>query len=180
MISVVSRSARVAALVALLLACTLRLFPDEPSTEFRITPSELSLAELIERASEIEGSIVSVTGEAIGPAMIRGDMAWVNIEDSGVAVGVWLPVVDVKAISFFGSYSSYGDILRVVGTFHRACGSHGGDLDIHALSVNTVRVGAVIEHPLSSVRIVVSMILGLLALSLLAVTSAVAARRRSA
>jgi hypothetical protein len=45
-----------------------------------------------------------------------------------------------------GNYKNEGDILEATGVFHRACPEHGGELDIHADSVNIVAAGFPVEE----------------------------------
>ncbi len=119
----------------------------------------VSISELTEQAKKLDGATVIITGEAIAPPMIRGSMAWVNIEDSSGAVGVWISVQDLRRVSYFGSYAASGDTLRIVGTFNRTCSSHGGDLDVHALSISILQAGQNRKHFLTPFRIVISIIL---------------------
>jgi len=83
---------------------------------------------------------------------------------------------DLAHIERFGSYVATGDRLRVVGTFHRACVEHGGDLDIHADSVEVLQGGAAQEHPASAAEIALAAAL----LAVGAVTSSLWRRRERA
>lgn len=109
-------------------------------------------AELVERAAELDGVVVEFSGEAIGEALERGDMAWVNLADDAGALGIWMTSGDAALIRTYGSYATTGDRLLVRGVFHRACPEHGGDMDIHAASVQTVSSGEARPHPVSLAR----------------------------
>lgn len=101
----------------------------------------LSSTELINNAKLYDGKIVSYEGEVIGDVMVRKENAWVNINDGVNAIGVWINASLVKNITYEGSYKSVGDRVEVSGIFHRACPEHGGDLDIHALTLRKVNLG---------------------------------------
>lgn len=113
-------------------------------------PELVTSVDLIEHGSEIDGTPVTFEGEAIGEALERGRFAWVNIGDKKNAVGIWMTRSDARRIGRFGDYNNTGDFVRVVGRFHRACPQHGGDLDIHAQSVEVLSEGATLAHPVSA------------------------------
>ncbi|MBM3251799.1 MAG: DNA-binding protein [Candidatus Omnitrophica bacterium] len=107
----------------------------------------ISSSDLINNAKAYDGKIVSYQGEVIGDVMVRGDFAWINLNDAENAIGIWLPKESVKIINYKGSYKQNGDWLEVTGVFHRSCLEHGGDLDIHAASVKKLSEGSkVIEQ----------------------------------
>ena len=132
-------------------------------------PVAATAVDLVERAVELDGRVVELTGEAIGQVMRRGAMAWVNVEDPGGAVGVWLDADSAGSIRHLGSYATRGDELRVTGTFHRSCDAHGGLLDIHASAVEVVRYGRGVPHPVDVRRVVIAAVLTLAAVVALAV-----------
>jgi hypothetical protein len=81
-------------------------------------------------------------GEVIGEVMVRQDFAWINVNDGKSAIGIWIEKNLTKDILYTGSYKSKGDWIEVQGRFHRACPEHGGDLDIHALSLRIINPGS--------------------------------------
>jgi len=101
----------------------------------------VSSAELTQNAQKYDGKEVIYEGEAVGEIMKRKGGAWVNINDGQNAVGVWMPAESADIIEYVGSYKARGDMLRVKGRFNRACPVHGGDLDIHAASVQKLKSG---------------------------------------
>ena len=123
----------------------------------------VSSIDMIEGAALLDGSKVAFSGEAIGQAMERGTMAWVNVGDSGGAIGVWMGADVAASIRVFGSYAFRGDTLRITGTFHRACSEHGGDMDIHAGLVEILRTGERVDHPLDTARLAIAVALSLAA-----------------
>lgn len=92
----------------------------------------ISSRELIEQAKEYDGKTVTYQGEVIGEIMVRGDYAWVNVNDGQNAIGIWAKKDLIKGIVYKGDYKHMGDKIEIMGIFNRACPQHGGDLDIHA------------------------------------------------
>ena len=101
----------------------------------------ISSAELIQNAKVYDGRTIVYTGEVIGDIMARGDFAWVNINDGKNAIGVWMNKGLAANIIYTGSYRFKGDLIEIIGVFHRACPDHGGDLDIHAQGVRKINSG---------------------------------------
>lgn len=127
----------------------------------------LSSEELINNANGYEDSEVVYQGEIIGDIMIRGDHAWVNINDGENALGIW---ADKNLAEGFlsGGYKSKGDWVEVKGEFHRSCPQHGGDMDIHANTLRTIQEGKVFEEKVEVEKKKISLILlGLLCLILI-------------
>lgn len=110
--------------------------------------------QLLENTHEFDGKQVEIDGEVIGNIMRRGKYAWVNIENHGNAIGVFMPIEMANRIKYTGSYKYKGDEVRVSGVFNRACKQHGGDLDIHAMELKIYSVGHKIEHPLKTSRVI--------------------------
>lgn len=146
------------------------------------SPNDSSSTDLVEAPKEFDGTEVTFRGEAIGEAMVRGDMAWIHINDDayyvknveeGAQLGgyntgmaVWLPAELVEDLEFYGDYKHEGDIVEVEGTFNDACAEHGGDMDIHATSLRVVDVGHVVVDPISPGKVVWAAALALVALAL--------------
>lgn len=127
-------------------------------------PNEIGSGDLVERMKEYDGMTVTFTGEAVGEAMVRGDHAWIHLNDDayyaknieeGAPLGgqnsgmpVWVSADLAAKIRVFGDYKHEGDVVRVTGVFHDACAEHGGDTDIHAESLEIVRPGRrVVDEP---------------------------------
>ena len=87
-------------------------------------------------------------GEAIGEIMQREDGAWINVYDDATCIGVWMTKEMAAIIRYTGSYKTQGDIIRIEGVFNKACPEHGGDLDIHATSLRTIKPGWVKQEKL--------------------------------
>ncbi|MDO9572542.1 MAG: DNA-binding protein [Candidatus Omnitrophota bacterium] len=110
---------------------------------------ELSSNELIRNAKQYDGKIITYCGEVIGDVMLRGNFAWVNINDGDNALGVWMSASLASQIKFTGNYKSRGDNLEIVGIFNRACLEHGGDLDIHAQGIRKIANGRMVSEEIN-------------------------------
>lgn len=108
----------------------------------------ISSNELINNAKLYDGKVVAYEGEVIGDIMVRGNYAWVNVNDGQNAIGIWMDKHASSDIFYAGSHKSQGDWIEVAGIFHRSCPEHGGDLDIHAQTVRKVRPGEQITERL--------------------------------
>jgi len=122
----------------------------------------VSSGTLVEKANSLDGRTVSFMGEAIGEALRRGHMCWIhlnddaymwkNIEEGSMLGGynsgqaIWVPSDLAARIGFFGDFLHEGDVVKVSGVFHAACREHGGDMDIHALRLEIIRVGHPVVH----------------------------------
>jgi hypothetical protein len=122
-----------------------------------IPANDPSSTKLVEQPKVYNGKRVTFTGEAIGEVMVRGDYAWIHLNDdaymernveegaplkgynSGMAV--WVPAEMTKQIDTYGDYKHEGSIVQIEGVFNAACKEHGGDMDIHADTLTLVRVG---------------------------------------
>ena len=101
----------------------------------------ISSVDLIENANKYDGQLVTYVGEVIGQVMRRQNGAWVNIYDRQHSIGIWIPLDLIGNIQYKGNYKTKGDIVQVQGVFNRACSLHGGDMDIHAISVDNTQSG---------------------------------------
>jgi hypothetical protein len=127
------------------------------------SPNSPTSGELVENPQTWDGRTITFTGEAITEAMARGDYAWIHVNDDayylrnveeGAALGgynsgqaIWIPTTLTEQIRNYGDYTHEGDVVTVVGTFNAACGQHGGDMDIHATSLEVVTVGHEVREP---------------------------------
>ena len=128
----------------------------------------ISSAELINNAKLYDGKTVVYEGEAIGDIMVRGEFAWINVNDGQNAIGIWLHKDLTKDIFYTGSYKSKGDWVQIAGVFQRACPQHGGDLDIHAQAIRKISEGRTTQEILNlSKRNLVFVLLGILCLVLI-------------
>ena len=129
---------------------------------------EVNSASLVENANAWNGRVITFKGEVIGEAMVRGKVVWIhlnddaymwkNIEEEAKLDGynsghaVWVPANLAMKIRFFGDFKHEGDVVRIVGTFNAACPQHGGDMDIHASTLEIVRPGHPVHHVFNTSR----------------------------
>jgi len=128
--------------------------------------SQVSSTDLINNAKQYDGQEIVYIGEVIGDVMVRGKFAWVNVNDTKNAIGIWLAADLVKEISYTGSYKSKGDIVEVKGKFNRTCLEHGGDLDIHAQSLQIIKKGENVDEVISPRKIKVAIAFLIICLTL--------------
>ncbi len=119
-----------------------------------LVAKQVSINDLIDNTMAYGGTEVTITGEALGEVMERGEYAWVNVNDGTNAIGLWLPLEEAQKITYFGDYKNIGDTVQVVGVFHRSCTEHGGDIDIHAQDITIVQTGYTVERKLSPIKMI--------------------------
>lgn len=116
---------------------------------------QVSSTDLIEKANEYNNRIIEYKGEVIGDVMVRGDFAWVNLNDGAYAIGVWgKKDLITSIVKNKGGYKAKGDILLVKGVFHKACPHHGGDLDIHIEKAEKLTNGFLIPHRVGTAKVI--------------------------
>lgn len=142
-------------LILILFTLVMALAPTaaESGPGFLAAVPAIHLSDIVEKASAYDGAKVAIEGEIIGDVMARGDHSWINILNSGTAVGVWVEKNRLPEIAYFGNYGAIGDRVYITGIMHRACPEHGGDLDIHAETIELVKKGIPISHPLDLKRL---------------------------
>jgi hypothetical protein len=118
---------------------------------------------LVENARFWDGRTVTFRGEAVGDLMVRGEQAWLHLNDDAYmwrnieegamlggynsGLGIWLPAALAREVRHLGDYGHEGDVLEVRGRFNAVCRLHGGDMDIHADLMTTVKVGHPVHNP---------------------------------
>ncbi len=117
----------------------------------------LNATTILAGRAELDGKTVTFEGEAIGELLHAGDDgAWLSVLSEGTALGVYLPEKMAESITRFGDYENTGDTVRVSGEFRRACDEHGGDLDVHAVSLEVIAPGVTRDHPVKPWKVGVS------------------------
>lgn len=124
----------------------------------------IKINDLIENTSSWNGKKVTVSGEAIGEIMERGEYAWINISDGTNAIGVWIKLEDAKKITRFGDYKNIGDTVEITGIFYRACTEHGGDVDIHCSDIQIVKKGYAQKEEVNINKIIIASLLSVITL----------------
>ena len=113
----------------------------------------VSSRDLIEKSKYYDQKLVAIKGEAIGDIMVRGEFAWLNIQDVYNVVGVWAPRVYLKDIQTLGDYFHQGDIVKIRGRFMRADPDLAGEFCVKADSVFVLSPGGPLPHKLSENKI---------------------------
>lgn len=120
---------------------------------------QMTISDLIEDASVLDGTEVTIEGEVIGEALERDDYAWINVSDGTNAIGVWVLRSQITQIEYYGDYKHKGDTVRVSGVFRKACTEHGGDVDIHCTQIDIVGKGHTVREAISDSSIIAAGIL---------------------
>ncbi len=122
------------------------------------------VADLVARGSDLDGHNIRLRGEAIGD-VLRADeeTVWVHVLSGGTAVGVVMDRATAETIPRLGRYRRIGSTLEIEGVFNVACDEHGGDLDVHAVSVEVLDEGSEYADPPSVWQLAISMALFALA-----------------
>lgn len=102
----------------------------------------VSINELISHSSEYNNKTITITGEAIGECLERQDGSWVNISDGTNAIGIWVTKLDAALIEVYGDYKHTGDTVTVTGVYYESCREHGGEADVHGISLIVENTGA--------------------------------------
>lgn len=124
-----------------------------------VSATSVNINDLIEKAMTIDGKTVTVTAEAIGERMVRADGTWVNVNDGSNAIGIWMPTEESRRITVFGSYKEKGDILEITGIFNRACKEHGGESDLHLLSMKVMKTGEIVQNKITMTKLIITVLL---------------------
>jgi len=125
--------------------------------------------DLIENSIALNNTEVTVQGEVIGEALERGKYAWINVNDTTNAIGIWVKKSDIDQIHFYGDYKHKGDIVKITGVFYKACSEHGGDVDIHCANIEIVETGYSIKEQLSPKKVIITLLLVLITTIILVV-----------
>ncbi len=113
---------------------------------FAACGEEVSSIQLIDQTKAFDRQEVVFSGEVIGDILNAGDHVWLNVSDGSNAIGVWAKSSLASDIQIAGRYSQHGDSIRVSGIFNRACPEHGGDMDLHADSIELINRGYPTSH----------------------------------
>ncbi len=109
---------------------------------------DVSIEELSQADSYIDGQTVQVTGEVVGDRVFAEDdpdYCWITLQatdKSDAELVVYMPVSATRAIDTYGAYGRTGTELQVRGTFHLVCADHQGASEMHSENVAVVAKGA--------------------------------------
>ncbi len=123
----------------------------------------IEINQLIENASSLDNTVLTIQGELIGEALERNEYAWINVNDGTNATGVFIKQSDIDKIKYYGDYKHRGDIVKITGTFYKSCKAHGGDVDIHCSSLEIIEKGHINKEEVSRFKIIFAVILFIIA-----------------
>ena len=118
--------------------------------------NSVTVNELIENSADYNGKSVSITGEAIGECLERGNNAWVNISDGSNAIGIWMTKEESAMITYYGDYKYTGDTLVITGIFYEGCKEHGGEPDIHCSTLIISHTGEMKSEKIPAVKMILA------------------------
>jgi len=121
--------------------------------------TSMKINDLIEHALDLDGQTVTITAEAIGEKMDRTGGTWVNVNDTSNAIGIWMDKTEAEKITSYGSYKSKGDELEIIGVFNRACTQHGGEPDVHSISIRVINKGYTVKEDVPLIKITITLVL---------------------
>jgi hypothetical protein len=121
----------------------------------------LTAAEVVDDGIVLDGTIVTLDGEAIGEDL-RADAKhrWINLRSDGTAVGIYVTNDDADVVETYGSYKTTGDVISASGTLNVACDQHAGEFDIHVDHIERTANGQPIEHAPKWWKVIVGLIAG--------------------
>lgn len=166
--------------------------PAEATCEDRLTTARrsataagdllVSATTLIECPDAFDGERIEYRGEAVNAVLLRGDRAWLQVNDdiysvagpvsehrqsvggnAGLAVNV--PAEVAHRITTVGGAHRHGDVLTVRGPFRRAAGDDGGAPSIWADGVSDVVPGGRVDSPVLARRVVVAALLAVVTIA---------------
>lgn len=111
---------------------------------------EVSIEELANADSYLDGQTVQVTGEVVGDRITseaNPKYCWITLQSQDTnddnEVSVYMSKSASKAIDMYGAYGKEGTHLQVRGTFYLASEDHQGTSEIKAESVSVVSPGEI-------------------------------------
>ncbi len=146
----------------------------------------VSSSQLYDCPQSFDGETLRYSGEVVGGVLRRTDGAWVHLNDDIYAdvdvagplpahrdyrggnggLGVFIPHELADRITYVGGPRSRGDVLDVVGTFHRVDAATG-EVAILRATGGTVQPGEPLRRPVLPLRLTVAIVMGALMLVLL-------------
>ncbi|MBW3601911.1 MAG: hypothetical protein KY434_04320 [Actinobacteria bacterium] len=144
-------------------------------------PRLVTSSELFDCPGRHDGRRVRYRGEVVGAVLEREGGAWVQLNDDAYAgelgplpahrdyrggnagIGVWLPAELAGRIHHVGGPRFRGDVLDVVGRFHRVDAATGEVVIVRAEHGSVARRGKAFVEPFRADRGVAALLLGALA-----------------
>ncbi|HVM14882.1 MAG TPA: hypothetical protein VM287_11215 [Egibacteraceae bacterium] len=167
--------------------------PDHPAPEEEVDGERatgpavpVSSVDLYDCPTLYDGLLVHYQGEVVGALMHRDEGAWTQLNDdlyagaagplpahreyrgANAGVGVLLPADVAEQVQTVGGPRARGDVLSIVGTFHRVDPQSRESAVIRAEAGRVERLGRPIDHEPLGVRRIVGILLALAAAAMTA------------
>lgn len=158
---------------------------DEPDAEEEVgAPVSVSSENLYDCPAVYDGRVVRYEGEVVGALLHRSDGAWTQLNDdlyagvlgplpthrdyrgANAGVGVFLPADIADRVATVGGPRARGDVLVIVGTFHRIDPDSREAAVIRADTATIARRGRPVDQEPLRDRQVVGIVLALVAAGL--------------
>lgn len=129
---------------------------------------DISIEELANADSYVNGQTVQVTGEVVGDRIIAEDnpaYCWVTLQSvnkTDSELIVYMPLTQARSIDTYGAYGKRGTTLQVRGTFQLSCTDHQGSSELHAENVAIVAKGATEHIPFDASQMIPGLLLVIL------------------
>jgi len=123
-----------------------------------------SLGDILAHPDNFIGKEVQIEGEVIGEPLNDPAGVWINISTKEQQIGVFVDNErKIEEITYWGSYSTTGDQVRVKGIFYKECLDHQIS-DIHLKSLELLGKGYKNEYTVSPGKVKLAKILSLICL----------------
>ncbi|MGI6031943.1 MAG: hypothetical protein ACOX69_00780 [Coriobacteriales bacterium] len=124
-----------------------------------VISTRISTLSSVNRA--LEGSTVRFTGEVVDTAVNADDgHKWLSVADaSDSSISVYVTDEQAAQIENYGSYQMTGDTVEVTGVYSVACGTHQGELDVHATDIKVTDRGEAVSHHVNKQRLIIGVVL---------------------
>ena len=124
----------------------------------------LCLNDLLSEPKKYDHQTIEVSGEIIGFSIKKKNGWFINVDIGGGVIGVFTK--ELPKIKHYGKYKEKGDVVRVQGVFYNTCKEHRGETDLHSQSIEIIKRGKTIPHPIKKANIIAAITLSFLAILL--------------
>lgn len=124
----------------------------------------ICLNDLLSQPEKYDHQEVEVSGELIGFPIKKKNGWFINVNIGGGVIGVFTK--ELPKIEHYGQYKEKGDVVKVKGVFYNTCKEHRGETDIHGQSIEVIKEGETIPHPIKKANVIAAILLSFLAILL--------------
>ncbi|HIE36030.1 MAG TPA: hypothetical protein EYP89_02205 [Candidatus Omnitrophica bacterium] len=124
----------------------------------KLFSQEVSLKELLTYPDKFDKKTIEIKGEVIGEPILGKEGSWINISDEGFSLGVFIGNKNFfKKITYWGSYKTKGDVIKLKGTFFKNCPLHF-EQDFHLKDLKVVKNGFRKKEKISPFKVKLAMV----------------------